>query len=316
LSDLITRAWNGTPISRRTTDGYVNATTMAKASGKQWHDYWRTDRTTEYLEALSAETGIPVSSLCLTTRGGAYQGTWIHARVAVDFARWISAPFAVWMDGWFLEEIERASQVRDTRIPALPAPAEQVTAAAQGLVFIWDALESRGLADDRDRIELKRDLKVLHTALVLTTTGQLPGTSDVLSPVDRLPKFLGRSVDIEAPLTLVEWAAAYLPAETSSVVNKYDVSLGTEGHKLYKQRHNEEAPTTTHLSVKAEQGRKRLGLALFGQAKNGFACTPRMYLPRDWDLLVVALRSKGLITPDKAAEWLAECQQFRAGMDF
>ena len=315
MSDLITRAWNGTPISRRTTDGYVNATAMCQANGKQWSKYRESDRCQTYLDALAETSEIRMFDL-IESRQGQGGGTWVHPQVAVDLARWISAPFAVWMDRWFLEEIERASQVRDTRIPALPAPAEQVTAAAQGLVFIWDALESRGLADDRDRIELKRDLKVLHTALVLTTTGQLPGTSDVLSPVDRLPKFLGRSVDIEAPLTLVEWAAAYLPAETSSVVNKYDVSLGTEGHKLYKQRHNEEAPTTTHLSVKAEQGRKRLGLALFGQAKNGFACTPRLYLPRDWDLLILALRSKGLITPDKAAEWLAECQQFRAGMDF
>lgn len=317
MSDLVARSWNGTPISRRTTDGYVNATAMCKANGKEWSKYRETDRCQEYIDAL-IETSDFGGLNPIESRAGNGGGTWVHPQLAVDLARWISAPFAVWMDAWFLEELgkSKVSRTWDTQIPALPAPAEQVTAAAQGLVFIWDALESRGLADDRDRIELKRDLKVLHTALVLTTTGQLPGTSDVLSPVDRLAKFLGRSVDPEAPLTIVEWAAAYLPGETSSVVNKYDVSVGTEAHKLYKQRHNEEAPTTTHLSVKAEQGRKRLGLALFGQAKNGFACTPRMYLPRDWDLLVVALRSKGLITPDKAAEWLAECQQFRAGMDF
>ena len=69
---LDVRAWNGTPISRRTTDGYVNATAMCKANGKQWNDYWRT------------ETGIPVSSLCLSLKGGSYQGTWVHPQVAVD----------------------------------------------------------------------------------------------------------------------------------------------------------------------------------------------------------------------------------------
>ena len=105
---LICRSWNGTPISRRTTDGYVNATAMCKANGKAWNDYWRLDRATEYLEALSTETGIPVSKLCLSMRGGAVQGTWVHPRVAVDLARWISAPFAVWMDGWFLESIQQA----------------------------------------------------------------------------------------------------------------------------------------------------------------------------------------------------------------
>ena len=64
-----------------------------------------TDRATAYLEALCTETGIPVSSLCLSLKGGSHQGTWIHPQVAVDLARWISAPFAVWMDGWFLDEL-------------------------------------------------------------------------------------------------------------------------------------------------------------------------------------------------------------------
>lgn len=312
MSQLVSRAWNGTPISRRTTDGYVNATAMCKANGKLWADYWRTDRAGQYAEACSDAMGFPIAELVVIRNG---QQTWVHPQVAVDLARWISAPFAVWMDGWFLDEV---SQAQDTQpaIPMLPAPAEQVKAAAEGIVFIWDALESRGLADDRDRIELKRDLKVLHTALVLTTTGALPGTTSVLSPVDRLPRFLGKAVDIDAPLTFVEWSAAYLPGELSSVVNKYDSSLGTEMARLFRERHNEEPSTTVHLSVKAEEGRKRLGLSLFGAAKNGFACTPKIYVARDWDLFVVAMRHKGVIAPDKAAVLLAECQQFRQGMDF
>jgi hypothetical protein len=317
MSDLVTRAWNGTPIARRTTDGYVNATAMCKANGKRWKDYRESDRCQNYLDALESVAGISVHALVESRSGGTGGGgTFVHPQVAVDLARWISAPFAVWMDGWFLEEVERVSQVRDTQIPALPAPADQVKAAAEGIVFIWDALETRGLADDRDRIELKRDLKVLHTALVQTTTGQLPGTSNVLSPIDRLPRFLGRAVDVDAPLTFVEWAAAYLSGEISSVVNKYDSQLGREMAKLYRERHNDEPQTTTHLSVKAEEGRRRLNLPLFGTAKNGNAVAPKIYLPRDWDLFVVAMRHKGVIAPDKAAELLAECQQFRQGMDF
>jgi hypothetical protein len=148
IQALQSRSWNGTPIQRRSTDGYVNATTMAKASGKQWHDYWRTDRTTEYLEALSAETGIPVSSLCLTTRGGAYQGTWIHARVAVDFARWISAPFAVWMDGWFLEEIRSQAEPQPQAVPAL-SPHETLDLIERSMGL----LERLGVIDERDHLQ-------------------------------------------------------------------------------------------------------------------------------------------------------------------
>jgi hypothetical protein len=149
IQPLQNRSWNGTPISRRTTDGYVNATTMCKANGKQWNDYWRTDRSTEYLEALSAETGISVSNLCLTTKGGAYQGTWVHPRVAVDIARWISAPFAVWMDGWFLEELQsrQASQVQPTPPGLSPQESLDLIERSMGL------LERLGVMDERDHLQ-------------------------------------------------------------------------------------------------------------------------------------------------------------------
>jgi hypothetical protein len=100
---------------------------MAKASGKEWAHYFRTDRATTYLEALSRNCEIAVTSLYTAKPG---EGTWIHPRLAVDFARWISADFAVWMDAWFLEEV---SQVRDTQPLALaPAPNEDLAFA--GLV--------------------------------------------------------------------------------------------------------------------------------------------------------------------------------------
>ncbi len=41
---LVSRSWNGTPISRRITDGYVNATAMCKANRKQWSKYRESDR--------------------------------------------------------------------------------------------------------------------------------------------------------------------------------------------------------------------------------------------------------------------------------
>jgi hypothetical protein len=217
----------------------------------------------------------------------------------------------------YLKEKLGVSQRRDTHpeIPRLPAPTEQVKAAAEGIVFIWDALDSRGLADDRDRIELKRDLKVLQTALVHITAGALPGTTSVLSASDLLPRFQEKAVDVDAPLTFVEWAAAYMPGELSRAVNKDDNELGKEMARSYRERYNGDKPSTTvHLSVKAEEGRKRLGLNLFGQARNGHACTPRIYLPRDWDMFVMAMRSRGVIAPDKAALLLAECQQFRQGL--
>jgi hypothetical protein len=132
MTDFAIRSWNNTPISRRTTDGYVNATAMAKANGKEWAHYFRTDRATTYLEALSRNCEIAVTDLYIAKQG---EGTWIHPRVAIDFARWISAEFAVWMDGWFLEELSKAS----APAPAAALPAERILEVVERTVDIFES---------------------------------------------------------------------------------------------------------------------------------------------------------------------------------
>jgi hypothetical protein len=110
-SGLSVRVWNGTRIRRRQ-DGYVSATAMCQATGKRLNDYTRCERTAAYIAALAADAGIPATGIIDVRRGGtpANQGTWIHPRLAVDLARWISPQFAVWMDGWFLESLQATCQ--------------------------------------------------------------------------------------------------------------------------------------------------------------------------------------------------------------
>lgn len=152
MSDLVTRSWNNTPIARRTSDGYVNATAMCKANGKRWSDYRESDRCQRYLDALSELTEIPVVSLYQSVegRGG---GTYVHPQVAVDLARWISAPFAVWMDGWFLEELEE----RRSQAMTAPKPAIKALAPAEALDIIERSiglLERLGVMDERDCLQM------------------------------------------------------------------------------------------------------------------------------------------------------------------
>ena len=165
---LVSRSWNGTPISRRTTDGYVNATAMCKANGKQWNDYWRTDRATAYLEALCTETGIPVSSLCLSLKGGSHQGTWVHPQVAVDLARWISAPFAVWMDGWFLESIQQAQPTPVETTPPRLREVE-VIALVERSIGLFERL---GGMDQRDELLFK---DIVRSNMLTASSGLLLG---------------------------------------------------------------------------------------------------------------------------------------------
>jgi hypothetical protein len=153
MSDLVTRSWNSTPIARRTTDGYVNATAMCKANGKRWKDYRESDRCQRYLDALESVAGISVHGLVESRSGGAGGGgTWVHPQVAVDLARWISPEFAVWMDGWFLEELEQRSQP-EHQAPSAPvalAPSEALDIIERSIGL----LERLGVMDERDCLQM------------------------------------------------------------------------------------------------------------------------------------------------------------------
>ena len=168
---LQTRSWNGIPIPRRTTDGYVDATAMCKANGKEWKHYFETDRAHRYLGALSGSVGIPTDHLfrSITTGPNDRRGTWVHPQLAVDLARWISAPFAVWMDSWFLEQV---SQVRDTQPVLAPTVLDTVDRSIQ-------LLERLGGVDERAQM-LLRDV-VLNTAM--KSAG---GTAPALEPAKEL----------------------------------------------------------------------------------------------------------------------------------
>jgi hypothetical protein len=57
------------------------------------------------------------------------RGTWVHPRLAVDLARWISPEFAVWMDGWILGQLDKP--VPATRINAVHGLAIQLPQAIE-----------------------------------------------------------------------------------------------------------------------------------------------------------------------------------------
>ena len=54
---------NGISMSFREEDGYVNATQMCKAGGKKFNDWYKIDRTKEFLNELSRSTNIIVDLL-------------------------------------------------------------------------------------------------------------------------------------------------------------------------------------------------------------------------------------------------------------
>lgn len=69
----------------------VNATDMLKSyPNKRMNDFLRQKSTKEYINYLEMKTGIPVT---LVKYGGSKQGTWMHRKLAYEFAGWLSIEF-------------------------------------------------------------------------------------------------------------------------------------------------------------------------------------------------------------------------------
>lgn len=79
-------------------DGWINATEAAARFGKEPHEWLRLPDTERYLDGLKRRYGeIPYvkTSRARADRGG---GTWLHPKLAVKFARWLSVDFEIWCD--------------------------------------------------------------------------------------------------------------------------------------------------------------------------------------------------------------------------
>jgi hypothetical protein len=76
-------------------DGWINATEAATRFGKLPHEWLRLPETVTYLDALAKCGKIPQ---LVRTQRGRNGGTWLHSKLAVAFARWLSVDFAVWCD--------------------------------------------------------------------------------------------------------------------------------------------------------------------------------------------------------------------------
>jgi hypothetical protein len=100
----------GQPVRQRAKDGYFDATAMCVAASKLF-GHWKTnDGTQALLEAFSTDIGIPISELIQSLRGGPNRGTWIHPKVAVSLAMWLSPQFHVKVCHWVYEEMVGAAR--------------------------------------------------------------------------------------------------------------------------------------------------------------------------------------------------------------
>ena len=117
--DIVPHKHNGEVIHQRSTDGYINATAMCKAVGKEWSNYRKNDGTEGFLQALEGSLRIRRDLLVQTVSAGPndQRGTWIHPQVAINLAQWLSPEFAVqvseWVVTWMMAIAEKQKEYPD-----------------------------------------------------------------------------------------------------------------------------------------------------------------------------------------------------------
>ena len=79
--------------------GFVNATRLCSSGGKAWSGYVRNGGTEAYISALGSSLQKCRADLIRQDPHGAITNrhTWVHQRVAIHLANWISPEFAVWV---------------------------------------------------------------------------------------------------------------------------------------------------------------------------------------------------------------------------
>ena len=97
-------------VEQRQNDGYINATKLTKAyerktgTRKNAAKWFENDRTIQYIELLSDKTGLEVYDLVQKKGSGRNQETWIHPKLAISFAMWLSPEFEMivseWVEKW------------------------------------------------------------------------------------------------------------------------------------------------------------------------------------------------------------------------
>jgi hypothetical protein len=109
MSNIISKTFNRKEFYFEIKNGvvYLNATKTALEFEKRLDNWKNSKDVNQYIEALSKHLNLGYGDLVVSKRGGNNKnemGTWLHPKLIIFFARWLSPDFAVWCD-FQIEEI-------------------------------------------------------------------------------------------------------------------------------------------------------------------------------------------------------------------
>ena len=121
---IISRDWKGLLVGQMMDNGYINITQLAKAYQQATGKYKKTShwlengRTKESIKYLSEQIKIPSTALVVRVSGGVpeNQGTWVHPKLVVNFATWLSVELEYVVFGWVEDWLLKGKQPETTKV--------------------------------------------------------------------------------------------------------------------------------------------------------------------------------------------------------
>lgn len=95
MPTIIKADFSGTPI-QFTSDAWFNATAAAARFGKEPYAWLRRDDVRRFVQRLCEIHKTRQTRFIRTRRGKGVAGTWLHPKLAVKFAQWLSVDFEIW----------------------------------------------------------------------------------------------------------------------------------------------------------------------------------------------------------------------------
>ncbi len=95
---------------------FFNATLIAKQFGKKPNEWLDSKQGSEYIAVILEAENLRYEELVRTTVGGKFQGTWLHKKLTLPFARWLSVKFEYELDRWVDNRLAEEHQRQQHRL--------------------------------------------------------------------------------------------------------------------------------------------------------------------------------------------------------
>ena len=229
MTNLIVREFNGKKIRHRE-DGFMSLTDMCQAQGKRLNDWYRLDSTKEYLKVLTekyyADSRISPIEVSVGNRGE-IGGTWGDRHVAIRLAQWLSPEFALQVDEWILELLNKGSVSIKSEQPAIGA-----SLGIADLNTIYGIMQGLGLTED----------PILKSGMTQRLAEHMGTTARLASG--------GPAVGI-LTVRAAELGVSQRAIGTGSALGKWIITLGFP--PLGKTQHGRYPVNTFHLTPELDQ---------------------------------------------------------------